>query len=276
MAQRVACLGPEGTYGEEAARTYAPAALLVLCDSHDDVAAAVLDGRAGEGVVAIENSLEGSVNDTLDLLVRGTPLRIKDEVLLPIRHCLLAPRVTANTEVKVVLSHPQALGQCRAYLAQHFPTAQRRQAASTAAAARSLAAEPPGTAAIASAYAGERYGLQVLDRDIQDNTNNVTRFVVLTHADSRPTGNDRTSLCFIFSDDQPGLLHSALGEFASRSINLLKVESRPTKESLGRYVFLLDLAGHRQDPLISDALAALERQVAVLRVFGSYPRYKGQ
>ncbi len=274
MPSKVAYFGPAGTFTEAAALKYTPQAQLIPYPSILAVAEAVSSGQADEGVVPIENSLEGSVNDTLDLLVHGTALLICHELVLPIEHCLLVRPGTGETDIRVIYSHPQALGQCRAYINRRFPNATVVPAMSTAAAAERLQHEAVGAAAIGTVRAAELYGMTVLDRGIQDNPSNVTRFVVLAHKDSPPTGRDKTSLCFSFSDDRPGLLYAALGEFASRNINLLKVESRPTKQSLGQYVFLLDLAGHRQDQKIQKALEALHEHADVLKVFGSYPRYE--
>ncbi|MBI4312260.1 MAG: prephenate dehydratase [Chloroflexi bacterium] len=270
---KVAYFGPAGTFTEAAALRYAPEAELVPFPSIGAVAQAVANGKADEGVVPIENSLEGSVNDTLDLLVHGTSLLIRRELVIPIEHCLLAPPGMRETDIRTIYSHPQALGQCRAYIARRFPNAAVVPAMSTAAAAEQLRLQPDGAAAIGTLRAAQLYGMEVLARGIQDNPSNVTRFVALAHTDSPPTGNDKTSLCFWFNDDRPGLLHAALGEFARRKVNLVKVESRPTKQSLGQYVFLLDMAGHRLDPVVAEAIEALRRQVAVLKVFGSYPRY---
>ena len=274
MPKRVAYFGPAGTFTEEAALRYAPQGELVPRPTIAAVAAAVAEGEAQEGVVPIENSLEGSVNDTLDLLIHQSDLFIQRELVLPIVHCLLVRPYATREDIEVIYSHPQALGQCRSYLEKHYPRALLVASLSTAAAAEQVQKDNNSTAAaIGTARAAERYHLKVLARGIQDNLANVTRFVVLAHTDHPPTGDDKTSLCFSFSDDRPGLLYAALGEFARRKINLAKVESRPTKQSLGEYIFLIDLHGHREDAGVKDALQALRAQAAVLKVFGSYPRY---
>lgn len=288
MPERVAYFGPAGTFTEEAALRYAPDGELVPCPTIAAVAAAVVAGEAQEGVVPIENSLEGSVTDTLDLLIHQSNLFIQRELVLPIVHCLLALPGTREEDIRVIYSHPQALGQCRDYLERRFPRASAEAAMSTAAAAEQVQrgqitariagtsitmTRPTVAAAIGTARAAELYGLSILARGIQDNPANVTRFVVLGHTDHPPTGDDKTSLCFSFSDDHPGLLYAALGEFARRGINLAKVESRPTKQSLGQYIFLIDLHGHREDTGIKEALQRLQAQASMLKIFGSYPRY---
>ncbi|MBI4340365.1 MAG: prephenate dehydratase [Chloroflexi bacterium] len=274
MLQRIAYFGPAGTFTEAAALKYAPQGQLLPFPSIAAAAEAVSAGQADEGVVPIENSLEGSVTDTLDLLIHGSDLQIRRELVIPIEHCLLVRPGTGQEDIRVIYSHPQALGQCRGFLGHRFPQASLVPAMSTAAAAERLQQEPKGAAAIGNLRAAELYGMQVLARSIQDNAGNATRFVALGPTDSPPTGDDKTSLCFSFAEDRPGLLYAALGEFARRGINLLKVESRPTKQSLGQYIFLLDLAGHRTDAMAAQAVEALRRQVAMLKMFGSYPRYR--
>ncbi|MSQ22253.1 MAG: prephenate dehydratase [Dehalococcoidia bacterium] len=274
MPERVAYFGPAGTFTEEAALRYAPQGELVPCPTIAAVAAAVVAGEAQKGVVPIENSLEGSVTDTLDLLIHQSNLFIQLELVLPIVHCLMVRPAAAQKDIEVIYSHTQALGQCREYLEEHFPRATLVASLSTAAAAEQVRkSDHPTAAAIGTARAAELYGLSVLSRGIQDNPANVTRFVVLAHTDHPPTGDDKTSLCFSFGNDRPGLLYAALGEFARRSINLAKVESRPTKQSLGEYIFLIDLHGHRDDPGIKEAIQMLRAQASVLKIFGSYPRY---
>ena len=273
MTQKIAYLGPAGTFTEAAAIKYAPGSELLALTTARGVVNAVMNREADEGIVPIENSLEGSVTDTLDLLIHDSPLNISNEVVIPIEHCLLVQSGTEMLDIEVIYSHPQALGQCRQYLNQRFPDAVPVPALSTAAAAEQLEQGQTGAAAIGTLRAAELYGLKVLAQGIQDNSSNVTRFVVLADTDHRPTGNDKTSLCFTFEEDKPGILHHVLGIFANRGINLLKVESRPTKQSLGRYIFLLDLKGHREDAAIVEALGILSPQVSMLKIFGSYPQY---
>lgn len=273
MSKRLGFLGPPGTFTEEAALLYDSGAKLVPFPSVSAVGSAVVSGMVEEGVVAIENSIEGSVTDTLDLLVHGSELAIKYEVVLPIRHCLLVrPGAQAN-DIKVVYSHPQALAQSRRFLEKCFPGAQMEAALSTAAGVEEVKKSDGSIAAVATSRAAELYGVRVLASDIQETTTNVTRFVVLASEDHPATGSDRTSLCFSFDDDRPGILVEVLGEFAKRNINLGKIESRPSKEVLGRYIFLVDLFGHRHDPPVKEALTRVSAITSRLRVFGSYPRF---
>ena len=273
MAPRVAYLGPAGTFTEQAARQHAPNGELQPFPSITGVALAVTSGMAEEGVVPIENSLEGSVNDTLDILIRQEGLFICKELVIPINHCLMAQSGTKVSDIKVVFSHPQALGQCRQFLERCIPNAQLVASLSTAAAVEDMKGSKVTAAAIAPQRAAELNQVEVLARGLQGNSSNVTRFVVLSGSDYEPTGTDKTSLCFSFSGDSPGLLYNVLGEFSSRNINLAKVESRPSKQSLGEYIFLIDVHGHREDASVREAIAGLERQTSVLKVFGSYPRW---
>lgn len=273
-AKRIAYLGPPGTFTEEAALLYDQTAQLTPFPSIAAVATAVASGMAEEGVVAIENSIEGSVNDTLDLLIHESKVLIRKELVLPIEHHLLAKPGTEVSDVKVIFSHPQPLGQCRRFIERCFPKAQVVAALSTSAAVEEMMASSHPGAAIGTARAAELYGADILAREIQDQASNVTRFVVLAPTDHALTGFDKTSLCFSFAEDRPGALSEVLGEFAERNINLAKLESRPSKESLGRYFFLLDLEGHREEPLISEALERVREKTALLKIFGSYPRYK--
>lgn len=273
MAKRIAYLGPPGTFSEEAALRYDPQAQLLPFENFGAVAAAVESGMADEGVMAIENSLGGSVTETLDILIHESQLSIRRELVLPIEHHLLVRPGTQTQQVKAVFSHPQALAQCRRFLERCFPKVELVAALSTTAAVEEMLARE-GAAAIATRRAAEIYGASILAQGIQDRQANVTRFVVVAAADHPPTGDDKTSLALSFADDLPGLLVGMLQEFSGRNINLTKVESRPTKERLGEYIFLVDLAGHRSDPLVAEALAGVRRQVSFFKVFGSYPRFR--
>lgn len=279
MAHRLAFFGPAGTNAEEAAlkydAEYALGSTLVSMPSITAVARAVEAGMADEGVVPIENSLEGSVTETLDFLVQpATPLLIRAEIVLPIDHVLIARPGTKADDVRAIFSHPQALAQCRGFIERCFPKASVEAALSTSAAVEEAMARE-NTAAIGNRRAAEIYGAEVIATGIQDRNPNVTRFAALGKEDRQPTGRDKTSLAFAFAvEDRPGLLVASLEEFASRSINLSKIESRPSKEKLGTYIFLADVDGHRQDPPVAEALKAIEAMCSFFRVLGSYPRFQ--
>ena len=274
-ALRVAFLGPPGTFSEEAALKYDPSAESVPMSSITAVASAVESGMADLGIVPIENSLEGSVTETLDLLVHSTrALSIQNEAILPIEHYLLVKPGTKADSVKVLFAHPQALAQCRAFVERCFPKAAIEAALSNSAAVEEMMAQD-GSAAIGTRRAAEIYGAEVLAKGIQDRTPNLTRFVVLGKEDHAPTGDDKTSLaCAFVVEDRPGLLVGALKEFSERSINLSKIESRPSREKLGTYIFLMDVDGHRREEPLATALERVREQCSFFRILGSYPRHR--
>ncbi len=224
-------------------------------------------GQAKFGVVPIENSTDGRIVDTLGMFAR-TPVQICGEVLLPVHHCLLG--LCTRAEVKLVQSKPQALSQCRNWLAQHVPDAKLVEVASTAAAA-ALAAETPGAAAIASREAGIHHGLQVIDENIEDNSHNITRFAVIGNRDSVPTGRDKTSLMFQLNH-QPGALAAAMIAFQRAAVNLTWIESFPLPNCPKEYLFFVELEGHQNEAGVADALSELGQQTRRLEVLGSYPR----
>ena len=273
MVKRISYFGPAGTYTEEAALLYDAGAELFPFPTIPAVCQAVSDGVTDEGIVPIENSLEGSVVYTLDYLISETDLSIFREVVLPIEHCLMIKPGSSLGNVRIVYSHPQSLGQCRHYLERNFPEAQATASMSNSAAVADMLTSALPAAAIAPQRAASIYGAEIVDRGIQDGANNVTRFVLLAPNDHPPTGRDKTSICFSFAQDAPGSLYNALGVFALRDLNLVKIESRPTKESLGRYNFLVDCEGHRENPAVKEALEVLAPMVSSLKVFGSYPRW---
>jgi prephenate dehydratase len=269
---RVAYLGPPGTFGEQAAIRYAPAAERLPFPSHSGVAAAVQAGMADSGLLAVENSVEGSVSETMDILVHDARLQIRGELVLPIEQCLIVPQGRQMSEVQVIFSHTNALGQCRGFIERCFPKARIEPALSTAGAVQEAMARADA-AAIASARAAELLGAEVLARGIQDRPNNVTRFVIVGATDAPPTGDDKTSLAFTTHHDRPGTLVAVLQEFATRGLNLTKIESRPGRDALGVYVFLCDFQGHRADAAVADALEAVREKTQTLHVIGSYPRF---
>lgn len=277
-----AFLGPRGTFSEEAALLYTERVerpvgsddTLMPFTSIPALTAAVETGLATEALLPIENSIEGSVSATLDLLIHETTLRITAEVVLPVRHYLVTQPGVGLDEITVVTSHPQALGQCRRFLDRCLPEAEQVAALSTAAAVQTVGTgEDRHIAAIGTSRAAELYGAAVLAHDIQDVRANVTRFVALAREDHAPTGDDKTSLGFTVKANVPGAVHAVVSELADKNLQMTKVESRPTKGWLGDYVFLIDLEGHRQDPPVAEALDTVREMTAMLKIFGSYPRF---
>jgi chorismate mutase/prephenate dehydratase len=265
----VAYLGPAGTFTHAAARDqFGASVTLTPMESIPQIFAEVEHRRADFGVVPVENSTEGSVTSTLDLLVES-PLQITAEVMLDVSQCLLS-RAAALGDVRRVLSHPQGLAQCRRWLGEHLPAATLEEAPSTSRAAE-MAASDPHAAAVASRLAAERYDLHVLAADIQDATANVTRFFVLAPSDaSTPSGEDKTSvLCTV--KDEVGALAKLLQPLARERVSLHKIESRPLRGRPWEYVFFLDLRGHRTDTGVRRALARMAPLTTLTKVLGSYP-----
>lgn len=271
---RVAYLGPPGTFGEEAARRFVAGAEFIARPSHAAVAAAVEAGDADAGVMAIENSLTGSVGETLDILIHETSLQIQAELVLPIEHNLAVKPGTNPADIRVIYSHPQAFGQCRQFLEQQYAEAVPEAALSTSQAVELAMARPGDAAAISTRRAAELHGAEVIARGIQDSRVNVTRFILIGHESTKPTGRDRTSIAFTFADDRPGLVAGVMVQFARRNINCSKFESRPTKANFGEYVFLIDFEGHQEDAICREVLEAIRPMCAMLKVFGSYPRWQ--
>lgn len=273
MARRLAYLGPQGTYSEEAAMLYDPDAEHIAATTMPGVVQRVHDGEADEGIVPVENSLEGTVTFTADLLIQETTLKIKSELVLPIHHCLLAKPGGSDEDVEVIYSHPQSLGQCREYLQRRFPDASLMPSLSNSSAVSDMLQSERRALAIAGGRAARFFDVLILEEGIEDNHSNATRFIVLAAEDGAPTGKDKTSICFNFDADRPGSLVGVLQEFSNRGINLNKIESRPTRRSLGRYFFLADVDGHKSDDEVRDALEAIAEKVSMLKVLGSYPQY---
>lgn len=273
---RVGYLGPPGTFTEEAllAQPDLAEGELVGLRSMPEVLAAAGSGEVDLGFVALENSIEGSVLLVLDRLVFDYDLLIQREAVLTVHQNLVGPPGMALDDVKRVVSFPDAMAQCRRYFAEALPDAEIVAANSTAGAVRDVAENrPPGTAAVGAALAAKLYGLDVLAADIEDTPGaNQTRFVVVGRSGiPAPTGHDKTSIVCFQQADRPGSLHAILGQFTARDINLTKLESRPTKHSLGDYCFIIDLEGHVDDEVVADCLRDLRMQLAGLKFLGSYP-----
>ncbi len=266
-------LGPEGTFTETAARLISGGEEeLVAHADVIDVLRAVEAGEVDRGVVPIENTLEGSVTATLDALAFDTDLLIGGELELPVALVLAVAPGTDLDAVKTVQSHPIALAACRRWLSNNLGGAERVQTASTARAAQAVAEGEDGLAAIVNPLAAERYGLDVLARNIADALGNSTRFIVVGRSLPVPTGWDKTSMVVFIDENRPGALLQLLEIFAERDLNLTKIESRPTKAELGEYCFFLDVEGHLADERVGDALAAVHRTHRDVKLLGSYRR----
>ena len=267
---KVAFQGEKGAYSESAVYKFFGEAVEVKpCRDLAEAFESVDRQESKFGVVPVENSLEGSVNQTYDLFLKHE-LKVCGEVIIRVSHCLVANPYTSIKQVKTVSPPPQALAQCRNFLERSgwdlIPTYD------TAGSAKMLKEKNlKDAAAIASERAAEIYGLKILAREIEDNPNNYTRFFVLSKQDSPMTGKDKTSIIFAAAH-KPGSLYQALGEFAKRGISLTKIESRPTKQTPWEYNFYLDFEGHRSEPRCVEALDALKEYSAFIKILGSYPK----
>ena len=273
MNKKIGFLGPVGTNSEEACILYQKDAQHIPFTSIQNTISAVESGEVNEAIVPIENSLEGIVTTTIDLLIHESSLKICNEIVLPISHHLITNNETEVKNIDTIYSHPQALAQCRNFLSRNYPNANCIASLSTATAVQDMLKHNKNAAAIASQRAADFYEGNTIKSNIEDNPNNATRFIVLSQTDHIPTKYDKTSIAFSFNEDSPGLLHLILLEFASRKINLSKIESRPSKQLLGQYVFLIDFEGHRKENHIKETLENILNQVSILKIFGSYPRY---
>ncbi|MDI6886430.1 MAG: prephenate dehydratase [archaeon] len=293
---KIGILGPEGTFSETAAVLWLKGRRggtiehveLNYYETIVDVAESIVRKEVDYGIVPIENSLEGSVGETLDLLSSENNeggMRIVGEILVPIRICLLAKQPLGKFDqnasqsfarIRKVVSHPHALAQCKQFIRERLKVkgVEVKPVESTAGAAK-MAMEDEEVAALASEEAAKRYKLKILAEDVQDKES-VTRFVALSSSfsssdiETSPTGKDKTSL-LLYLKDRPGALYEVLGEFAQRGINLTKIESRPSKRALGDYMFHIDCEGHLEEKEIKEVLEGVKRKVAMLKVLGSYP-----
>ena len=266
---RVAFQGVSGAYSEEAIHQFfGPEVESIPCRTLADIFPAVESGDADYGMLPVENTVAGSVTRSYELLMEHD-LRIHAEVILRVRHTLLALPGTKLDDLKRVRSHPQALSQCQRYLNRHG--LEPEPAFDTAGSARDLASDPePGVAVIAGALAAELYGLEIFDQNIEDFPFNYTRFFVLATQGPPRAQRNKTSLVFS-TPHQPGVLYECLGEFARRRINLAKIESRPRLNRPWQYIFYLDFEGHCQDPDCEAAIMGLLRRSSFVKLLGSYP-----
>jgi len=265
----VAYLGPKGTFSETAAmKHFGHAGVGTPTPSIDEVYRKVQSGEADFGVVPVENSTEGAVGRSLDLMP-NTPLKVCGEVLIPIHHQLMSKGAKDLATIPRVFSHSQSLAQCHEWLNANLPHAERIAVASNAEAAR-RAAEEPGTAAVAGEAAAAHYGLDVLASNIEDEPNNTTRFLVLGDYEPKPSGKDKTSLV-LSANNRAGAVYEMLTPFATRGVSMTKFESRPSRVALWDYLFFVDIEGHRDDANVAAALAEVGKIAGYIKVLGSYP-----
>ena len=268
-SKKVAYLGPEGSFCEEAAKKHFSEGMLVPCTSVASIFVAVESAEVDCGVVPVENSTEGSVSSTLDCLLESKVMVCGEVELKVIQNLIVKPGMKLD-EIKVILSHPHALAQCRQFIEKTFPHAELKETSSTSKAVELLGCVS-NAAAIGTETAALKSRMTVLKRGIEDSHNNFTRFFVLAEKDSEPTGRDKTSLIFS-TKHMPGSLYDVLEVFATRNVNLTKIESRPQKEMPWNYLFYLDFEGHRTDLKMVKALEEMRDRCDFIKVLGSYPR----
>ena len=272
-----AFLGPEGTFSDQAVRTFVGKGRLAAayeslpCDNMSDVFEAVDRGKADYGVVPIENSLEGPVTTVLDAFAFTTRAEILGEVALDIHQSLILAKGAALDDVTAIASHPQGIGQCRRWLNRHLPDRQLRLADSTAAAV-AMAVEDASVAAVGSTLAAELMGADVYEEAIEDNLSSQTRFVLIGRGPIAHDGPGKSTLALFIQSDRAGVLQMILSEFTYAGINLTMIQSRPTKRELGDYMFFVDIDGYADDPDIAIALNCLRMKLREVRIIGSYPR----
>jgi prephenate dehydratase len=277
VIKKIAYLGPPGTFTEEALDRFVgdiSQIKKIPFSTITEVIKSVDKGEADEGLVPIENSIEGSVNITQDILTFESETKIIGEVTIPVKHSLISKKKIKLSKISRIISHPHATAQCRKFLTAKLKEIEIVAANSTAEAVRILKREDDDVAAIGTRIAAKIYGLEIIESDIEDNKDNKTRFVFIGNKIQPRTGSDKTSMVCFLKEDRPGSLYNILKEFAQRNINLTRLESRPAKKNLGDYVFMIDLDGHLHDKNVFEAIEVLRRSVYLVKILGSYPKWK--
>lgn len=262
-------LGPRGSFSYLAALAYSPESQKIQLSNFYDVIEGVEVGKIDQAILPIENSTEGAVTPVMDALMNLEQTQIQQELVLKIEHHLLN-RTSENKNIQYILSHPQAIEQCRVFIKKHYPRAITIPCESSSSACAIVKEKGNEYAAIANSNGAEIYGLDILHHSIQDNDSNETRFVIIGREKTSASGKDKTSIVFSFHDDYPGSLFTVLKEFEERKINLTKIESRPAKTALGKYFFYIDFEGHVEDIKIRKTLKNVEQLTSKLKILGSY------
>lgn len=277
MRKKYAYLGPKGTYSEEVLikslgdKEYEA----IPMNGIEDVLVAVSEGKVNYGMVPVENSIEGTVNQTLDGLIKYSNLKIVGEYYIPIKHSLMTKTNITKEQVCVVASHPQALAQCREYIKRNFPGVKIAEFPSTAQAMKFAAKSEDNIGVIGSANAASVYGLKILEEEIQDFEENITRFLLISK-DSEPVSGLAKTTLMVSITDRPGALYEILKEFALANLSLTRIESRPAKKSFGDYVFFIDFLGNQDDPDVTSCLSAVEKNTVKFRILGVYKLCNGK
>jgi prephenate dehydratase len=277
MKKKIAYLGPEGTFSEEALIKYIgndKDFVMIPISTISEVIKSVDRGEVEHGLVPIENSIEGAVNITQDILMFESEAKIIAEIIIPIEHYLIGKKGIKINDIKKIISIPHATAQCRYFLTNNFTDLEIIAANSTAEAVKKLVNMENDVAAIGPKIAAELYNLEILANDIEDNKENKTRFVIVGNFIAPRTGSDKTSIVCFLKKDKPGSLYNILKEFAERNINLTRLESRPAKKDLGDYVFMIEMEGHVHDKNIYEAIESLRNKVYLVKILGSYPAWK--
>src|SRR3972149_4300338 len=274
--KKISYLGPPGTFTEEALDKFVKDISQIEKVPYPTVVEVIKSvdrGETDEGLVPMENSIEGSVNISQDILTFESEAKIIGEITIPVKHSLIGKKKIRLDRIKKVISHPHATAQCRKFLSTNLKGAEIIAANSTAEAVKILKKENNGIAAIGTKIAAEIYNLEIIESDIEDNKDNKTRFVFIGNRVQPKTGEDKTSIVCFLKEDRPGSLYNILKEFTRRNINLTRLESRPAKKDLGDYVFMIDLDGHLHDKNIFEAIEALRKSVYLVKILGSYPKW---
>ncbi|MBM31911.1 MAG: prephenate dehydratase [Chloroflexi bacterium] len=271
--RKISFLGPEGTYSAFALNKYDSEASRVPCRTFSEALGLLESGKVTDSIVPIENSLHGSIVEVLDFLIETPSVKIKNELLIKIDNCLLSKSKMELSEIEVLFSHPQPLGQCKDYINQNLSHARLVASLSTMSAIEDLENSGLKGAVIGPKWAAEQNKLNILEEKIDGDLNNITRFVILSKKDSiESTGNKKISIVFSFDKDSPGSLFEVLRPFAIRKINLTKIESRPTRKQLGRYYFFIDIEGNLSNPEMKKVLDEILNYTSELKILGSYPK----
>ncbi len=270
-------LGPEGSFTHQALSSYFEKVKkkeeIISFQTISQVIDAVNSGKIQRGIVPVENSIEGSVGETLDALIRASQkVTINQEVIIPIEHCLITRTKNLN-DVKKIIAHTQALSQCQGYLKRFLPNAELEPTTSNSLAVKVVGESNNGLAAIGPKMAAEIYKVPVFEIGINDEKENFTRFILISTETIPPSGKDKTTIAFGVPYDKPGTLVGVLNSFASEKVNLSRIESRPSRKALGEYIFYVDLEAHRENPSFKRALSEVASQFSFYKWLGSYPRW---